>query len=491
LRENRECTATRKKDKAMASYGEIDERTVSELKEILGGGNLLRAEEISEDYGHDEFTLRDIAKMPAVVAKPTTSGAVSRLLRLAQEKRIPVTPRGAGTGLCGGCVPLYGGILLSMEKMNRIVEVDRQNMIITCEGGVRLGELAAEAEKAGLFFPPHPGDESAMVGGLVSTNAGGSRAVKYGVVRNFVRGLEVVLPGGDIVTIGGKVAKNSSGYSLLHLMTGSEGTLGVITKVTIALMCPPAVVETIIAPFYTASETVSAVTEIMTSGIIPMALELLEGNSLRVLEEKLGLRWPSEEGDYSLMAIIDGSERSEVDRILGMIAEICARHDALNILVADSPGKQREVLHMRSMLYEGIKPYTIETLDVSLPRSEMVGHVEKVTQLSEEVDIWIPTYGHAADGNLHSHITKARFVEGAPVLMAGETWKPKYEKVRDEIHEDARKRGGMVSGEHGIGLVKKKYLASFLGERQIELMKGIKKAFDPLCIMNPGKIFDL
>jgi glycolate oxidase len=306
-----------------------------------------------------------------------------------------------------------------------------------------------------------------------------------------VRGLEVALPGGDAITIGGKVTKNSSGYSLLHLMTGSEGTLGVITKTTIALMCPPAVVDTIIAPFRTAGEAVAAVTEIMNSGIIPMALELLEGKSIRVLEEKLNMRWPSEEGDYSLMAIVDGADRSEVDRTLGMIAEICSRHDALEILVADSPGKQRDVLHMRSMLYEGIKPYTIETLDVSLPRSEMVGHVVKVTELSENLDIWIPTYGHAADGNLHSHITKARYADGEPVMMEGESWKPKYEKARDEIHEDARRRGGIVSGEHGIGIVKKKYLASFLGERQIELMRGIKKAFDPAGIMNPGKIFDL
>lgn len=478
-------------DSDMTRFSEIDEKVIGDLTEILGERNLLRADEISEDYGHDEFTLREFARMPAVVAKPTDAGAVSRLMVLAQASRIPVTPRGGGTGLCGGCIPLFGGILLSMEKMNRILEVDRENMTITCEAGVRLGDLSREAEKAGLFFPPHPGDENAFVGGLISTNAGGSRAVKYGVVRNFVRGLEVVLPGGDTITIGGKVTKNSSGYSLLHLVTGSEGTLGIVTKATIALMCPPPVVDTLIAPFSTAAEAVSAVMEIMNGGIIPMALELLEGNSLRVLEDKLGLRWPSEEGDYSLMAIVDGAERSEVDRTLGMIAEICAGKGALTILIADSPGKQREVLHMRSMLYEGIKPYTIETLDVSLPRSEMVGHVKEISRLSQELDIWIPTYGHAADGNLHSHITRARFVEGVPVLMEGDTWKPKYERARDEIHEDARKRGGLVSGEHGIGLVKKKYLASFLGERQIELMRGIKRSFDPLSIMNPGKIFDL
>jgi len=471
-------------------YAEIDERILADLRGVVDRGRILWADEISEDYSHDEFSLRDISSMPAVVMKPETIEEVSGILRLAQERRIPVTPRGGGTGLCGGCVPIHGGIVLSLESMNKIEEIDPENMTITCQSGVRLSELYTETGKAGLFFPPHPGDETAMIGGLISTNAGGSRAVKYGVVRNFVRAVELVLAGGDVIRAGGKMSKNSSGYSLLNLVIGSEGTLGVVTRATIALMTPPGVMQTIIAPFDTSRDAITAVSGIMNSGVTPMALELLERKSISVLESSLNLKWPCSEGTFFLMAILDGTEQSEIDRAVEKTAEVCMNHGSLDIIVADSPARQREVLHMRSMLYESIKQLTIETLDVSLPRSEIAGHLEKVMELAEESDIWVPTYGHAADGNLHSHITRSRFVEGAPVILEDQEWKPRYERVRDEIHRDAMERGGIVSGEHGIGLVKKKYLKSFLGGRQIELMMGIKRAFDPNFIINPGKIFD-
>jgi glycolate oxidase len=471
-------------------HPDLNESTVAALREIVGGGNVLQPPDISEDYTHDEFPPGDIAAFPAAVVKPGTTEEVSEILRLAHRERVPVTPRGGGTGLCGGCVPVCGGILLSLENMDRIIETDTDNMTITCQAGVRLAALYEESERARLFFPPHPGDESAMVGGLVSTNAGGARAVKYGVVRDFLRELEVVLPGGDVIDLGGKMSKNSSGYSLMHLVTGSEGTLGVITAVTLALMARPAVDETLVAPFESAKEAVRAVTKIMTSGVIPMALELLEERSIRLLERKLDVRWPCREGVFYLMVILDGSSRSEIDGAMGTIAEICAEHGSRDILIADSPGKRREVLHMRSSLYEAIKPFTVETLDIALPRSELAPHVEKIVALSGELGIWIPTYGHAADGNLHAHITSARWEDDGPVVLQESEWKPRYEKARDAIHEDAQLRGGVVSGEHGIGLVKKSYLASFLGDRQIELMRGIKKAFDPNGIMNPGKIFD-
>ena len=367
-------------------YGQINEPVLQTLKEAVGEKNFFVAEAISEDYTHDEFSLREIARMPTVLVKPETTESVSAVLRIAQENRIPVTPRGGGTGLCGGCIPLFGGILLSLEKLAAVEETDTDNMMITCQGGVRLSDLYAESEKAGLFFPPHPGDENAMVGGVISTNAGGSRAVKYGVVRNFVRGMEVVLPGGDILKIGGKMSKTSSGYNLLHLFTGSEGTLGVITRATIALMAPPGAVETLIAPFSSAREAVRAVLQIMNRGVIPMALELLEGKSIRLLEDKLDMRWPGSEGEFFLMAILDGPDQASIDQSMGKTAEICAEYGSMNILVADSAVKQREVLHMRSMLYEGIKPYTVETLDISLPRSELADHVERVTALSHEYD---------------------------------------------------------------------------------------------------------
>jgi len=309
---------------------------------ILGKGNLLTGKEQMLDYAHDEFPGTQISRIPRAVAKPVNTRQVSDIMKWANKTKVPVTPRGGGTGLCGGCIPAPGGIVLSLEKMNRIVEIDGANRMAVAEPGVRLMDFYRAVEKENLFFPPHPGDESATIGGVIATNAGGSRAVKYGVVRNFVKGIEVVLPDGEIVQLGGKLLKNSTGYSLLHLLVGSEGTLGIITKAIISLISPPKAYMTLIAPFNDLENAIRVVPALSKSGIQPMAVEFIESESIRVAEDFLKKRWPCREGKAHLMIILDGSSEDEVFKTAEEIGVLCGEYGASDVFVADSPKKQRE-----------------------------------------------------------------------------------------------------------------------------------------------------
>jgi glycolate oxidase len=460
------------------------------IESIVGKENVLSGPEKTIDYSHDEFSLREIVRQPELVVKPGAEYQVSELLRLATERQIPVTPRGGGTGLVGGCVPARGGMVLSLERMNRILEIDPANQMAVVEAGLRLSDLSTAVEYAGLYFPPHPGDESAMLGGLVATNAGGSRAVKYGTIRNYVRGLDVVCPTGEILKLGGKFIKSSTGYNLLHLFIGSEGTLGVVTKAVIQLISKPPLTRSLVVPFAELEQAIDTVPLLLQRGIVPMAVEFLEIEPIVLAEDYLHLKWPTKLGKTHLLIILDANSEEEMDRLSQAVADACLEKEAMNIFIAETPSRQDEVLSIRSKIYEAIKAGTVEILDISLPRAEIAGHVRKVEEIARKHDIWLPTFGHAADGNIHTHIMKARYMNGQMVPVPQSEWRDKVDKVREELFEDCRKRGGVISGEHGIGLVKKPFLSLVLGEKQIELMRGIKKAFDPAGIMNPGKIFD-
>jgi len=457
---------------------------------IVGPENLLSGPEKTIDYGHDEFSLRDIAHLPDLVVKPGTEYQVAEVLKLAGERKIPVTPRGGATGLVGGCVPAFGGIVLSLERMNRILEIDPDNQMAVVESGLRLSDLATAVDYAGLYFPPHPGDESAMIGGLVSTNAGGSRAVKYGTIRNYVRGLEVVCPTGEILKLGGKFIKSSTGYNLMQLFIGSEGTLGIVTKAVIQLISKPALTRSLVVPFAELEQAIDTVPLLLKRGIVPMAVEFLEIEPIVLAEEYLHLKWPTKMGKTHLLIILDASSEEEMDRLSQAVADACLEKEAMNIFIAETPSRQDEVLSIRSKIYEAIKAGTVEILDISLPRAEIAGHVRKVEEIARRYDIWLPTFGHAADGNVHTHIMKARYMNGQMVPVPQNEWRDKVDKVREELFRDCRERGGVISGEHGIGLVKKPFLSLVLQEKQIDLMRSIKGAFDPAGIMNPGKIFD-
>lgn len=465
----------------------FDKAWVRRAVGIVGEDGVLLDSAAMEPYSRDEYALDDLRVMPRAVVKPRTEEEAARIVSLCASMRVPVTARGGGTGLSGGCIPPDGGIVLSLERLNRVVEADPDTATITVEAGMPLSRLYEEVERMGLFFPPHPGDEGAFVGGVVATNAGGARAVKYGTIRRFVLGLRVITAAGRLIDLGGKIIKSSSGYDLLDLMIGSEGTLGIVTRVTLALVPRPGSLVTLVAPFANDSEAIRAVPAFLGVGIVPCAVEFVQHSAMRCAERLLGKEWPARSGDASLMIILDAKDEEGVLAEAERISAILEQGGARDVLIADGREKQAEILALRSALYEALRPAMVELFDISVPRSQIVGHVERIHRLEQELGIRLPTYGHAADGNVHTHSMRRSLEDG---VIGDEIpgWRDAHEKVRAALYEDAVSRGGVISGEHGIGLVKKAYLARTLDPAVLDLMRAVKRAFDPDGILNPGKI---
>ena len=469
-------------------YNDVDDGVISELKSIFGDEHVITEEDSLVSYSHDEYALEDVRHFPDAVVRPSSTEEVAAVVRLCNEKRIPLTARGGGTGLCGGCVPSHGGIVMVFDRMNRVLEIDRKNLIAVVEAGVRLMEFYPSVESEGLFFPPHPGDETACFGGLVATNAGGARAVKYGVIRNYIRGLEVVTPQGEIVTLGGKFLKDSSGYSLMHLLIGSEGTLGIVTKVYMTLMPPPKIMYTLVAAYDKLQDAIDTVPSLIREKIIPMAIEFVDRETIVFSAESLQLDWPFSMGRAYVIMMIDGSSFDEIAGLCEEIQKICSEHKALDVLVADTPQKQRDILKIRSSIYEVMKEHVLEILDITVPRAAIADFVVDVQEVAEAFNMWLLTYGHAADGNVHIQIMKSRCEGGGWVEIEG--WEKSYQPIREKLHALGKKYEGIPSGEHGIGIVKKGVLKSFLDEAHIDMMRSIKQSLDPNGILNPGKVFD-
>jgi glycolate oxidase len=462
---------------------------------------LKKAREIAEDrvltdavalepYGHDEFTRDPSGILPAAVVKPADEREVAAIVTLCRDEKVPLTVRGGGTGLVGGCIASPGGIVLSMELLNRVVDADTANLTITVQAGVSLKRLYDEVNKMSLYFPPHPGDEGAFVGGAVAANAGGARAVKYGTVRRFVLGLQVVLASGEVLDLGGKYIKSSSGYHLMDLMIGSEGTLGVITRITLGLLPPVGSVQTILAPFPTCRQAIEAVPKILGRGILPCAVEFVEHSVTRATERLLNKTWPAREGAASLMIIVDGRDEQDTQSQAESIGAVLETAGALDVLLTDKKGRQEEILEFRSMLYEGLKAATAELFDVCVPRSEIAAHVSFVHDLESRLGVSLPTFGHAADGNVHTHLLRGLLADGlvGPDLP---DWREKRERAREAIYRDVAGRGGVISGEHGIGLSKRASFRQNLSPAHLSALRAIKKALDPYGILNPGKIFEM
>ncbi|MDI6844805.1 MAG: FAD-binding oxidoreductase [Candidatus Saccharicenans sp.] len=470
-------------------YGKIDGEIINRLVAISGENNVLTCREEVCGYARDEYVCQLEGCAPEAVVRPGSVEEVSAILKLASENRIPVTPRGGGTGLAGGCVPVHGGIVLTMQRMNRFIELDRKNQMAVVEAGITLGEFIQAVEKEGFYFPPHPGDEGAMFGGMIATNAGGSRAVKYGSIRNYIRGLEVVLADGQVIHPGGKLIKNSTGYNLVNLFIGSEGTLGVITRAIVQVMSRPTFLRTMVIPFGSIEQAIDNVPLFFEKGIVPMAVEFVGLDVISLSEKHLNLTWPTHQGEVHLMVIVDSPSEDDLSRLTDQIADVVLENGAIDVFVADTPAKQSEVLKIRSEIYEAIKKETVDILDICVPRSEIPGHVRKIQEVARKYDLWIPVFGHAGDGNVHSHLMKAKYENGQMVPISLDEVSQRLEAARMELFQDAASRGGVISGEHGIGLFKKKYLPLSLEAAQIEVMKKIKQALDPLGILNPGKIF--
>jgi len=468
----------------------VDKEWLKRAADIVGPDGILTDASDLEAYGHDEYALEIYVQPPKAVLKPSSEEQVARIVRLCAETGVPVTARGGGTGLSAACVSDPKGIVLSLERLNKLIEADPDNYAITVQAGVTLEQINKAAEDIGLFFPPHPGDESAMAGGMVATNAGGARAVKYGTIKRFVLGLQVVLASGETVELGGSFMKASIGYGLMELMIGSEGTLGVITRVTLALLPKPGSIQTLLAPFDTVSAAIESVPAILNRGIIPFAVEFVEQSAIACAERLVDKSWPVRQSPASLLLMLDGPDEDLVLSQAEAIGEVMEERGALDILLADNRERQEEILGIRSMIYEALRPGTVELFDVCVPRSQIAGHVEFVHSLEEKYQVPLPTYGHAADGNVHTNFMRTRITDG---LLGEEIpdWPSKHEAVRREIFDDVIRRKGNISGEHGIGLAKRDYLINNIGETNVALMRSIKKALDPKGILNPGKIFSL
>ena len=461
-------------------FNHVTEADLACFKELLPG-RVFSGEEISSDYDHDEMTIYG-HYMPEAVLHALTTEDVSAVLRYCNEHNIAVTPRGAGTGLCGGCVAIHGGVVLSTEKMKKVLEVDVKNMTATVEPGVLLMEFPKALEGTGLFYPPDPGEKTATMGGNAMTNAGGMRAVRYGVTRDYVLGMEVVLASGEVINLGGKNVKTSSGYSLIDLMVGSEGTLGFLTKLTVKLIPEPKVNLSLLMPFDDLDACIGAVPAVLGCGCEPTAVEFMEREVIACAETYLGKQFPDTSADAYLLVRLDGASVEALKPAMDTLTDLALSIGAKDVLLADTDERKESIWNARGAFLEAIKGSTpeMDECDVVVPREDIPAFVRKSVEIGKKIGVRICSFGHAGDGNLHIYACKDD--------LADDVWEKAVEQVMDELYIAAREMGGEVSGEHGIGHAKKGFLAESMGETQMNLMRGIKAAFDPKGILNPGKV---
>lgn len=464
-----------------SNYKIVDMKDIEYILSVVKDNErVFYGETINEDYSHDE--LGGVKKMPEVVVQVLSTEEVSKIMKYAYENKIPVTPRGSGTGLVGASVPIYGGIMIDLSKMNNILELDEENLTLTVEPGVLLMEIGKFVEENDLFYPPDPGEKTATIAGNINTNAGGMRAVKYGVTRDYVRGLEVVLPSGEVIEIGGKIVKNSSGYSLKDLIVGSEGTLGIVTKAILKLLPLPKKFVSLLIPFPDLQKAIDTVPQIIKSKSIPTAIEFMQREAIVAAEEFLGKKFPDNSSDAYLLLKFDGNTTEEVEKNYEKVADICLENGALDVYISNTAEREEAIWSARGAFLEAIKASTTEMdeVDVVVPRNRVAEFVKYTHEMEEKHDIRIRSFGHAGDGNLHIYVLKDALDE--------ETWKLKLNAVMDDMYKKARDLKGQVSGEHGIGFAKKPYLNQSLSQETIAIMRGIKLAFDPYNLLNPGKV---
>lgn len=464
----------------MKGYAKVGAEDLAYFEEVMPGRVLSSAEEMS-DYEHDEMTIYGLYR-PEAVLLAQSAEEISAVMRHCNARRIAVTARGAGTGLCGGCVATAGGIVLSTERMKRVLEVDGKNMTATVEPGVLLMEFPKALEGTGLFYPPDPGEKTATMGGNAMTNAGGMRAVRYGVTRDYVLGMEVVLASGEILTLGGKNVKTSSGYSLLDLMVGSEGTLGILTKLTVKLIPEPGANVSLLIPFADLESCIGAVPAVLGCGCEPTAVEFMEREVIACAEEYLGKQFPDSSADAYLLVRLDGESREGLKAGMERLTDLALRIGAKDVLLADTEERKESIWNARGAFLEAIKNSTSEMdeCDVVVPRERIPAFVRRSVAVGREAGVRVCSFGHAGDGNLHIYVCRDD--------MESQAWEAAVRQVMDGLYEAARSLGGEVSGEHGIGHAKRRFLRESLGETQLALMRGIKNVFDPNAILNPGKV---
>lgn len=469
----------------MAKYNKLTSEIIAQLQ-AAAPGHIMLGGDINEDYTHDEMPIYGKAFPEAVLSAHSTE-EIAAVVKICNENKIPVTPRGAGTGLTGGAVPLFGGVLIDISKMNKILEYDLENFVVRVQAGVLLNDLAEDCAKQGLLYAPDPGEKFSCLGGNVSTNAGGMRAVKYGATRDYVRAMTVVLPTGEITHMGATVSKTSSGYSLLNLMIGSEGTLGIITELTLKIMTAPKKIASLIIPFEDLDTCISAVPKLKMSHINPQALEFMEREIILSSERYIGRSvFPQvfegiTAGAY-LLVTLDSNSDEELEELIIQASELTLEAGAIDVLVADTPSKMRDAWAARSSFLEAIMAESklLDECDVVVPVNKIASYLAIVNKAGIECNLTIKSFGHAGDGNLHIYQCSNELSE--------DEFKARVDKFFGIIYAEATACGGLVSGEHGIGSGKMKYLINSVGETNMQLMEGIKKVFDPNMIMNPGKV---
>ncbi len=469
------------------AYRPVTREIAAALESAVGEKNLIFGDaELLRNYSHDEVAGPEYARMPEAVVKPSTAREVSAVLKIANRHRVPVTPRGGGTGLSCGAVPLFGGIVLSLERMNRILEIDRENMVAVVEPGVVTSEIGKAVQEFGLFYAGYPMSfESCFIGGNLAENAGGGRAIKYGVTGHYVLGLEAVLPTGEIIELGGKRVKDVTGYDLIHLLVGSEGTLAVFTKIILRLLPRPAATAVLLIPFGGASEAVEAFPRVVArAGILPTSIEFMDRLSVETVYGFLGETPPRPGIGAMLLVELDGSSREKVDEESQRIGELFLEEGALDVYVGNTPTTERKMWAPRVNLAEAFKTVCpVQSLeDIVVPTARIPELIRELERLALKHDVLIPCYGHAGDGNLHATPVKK---PETPM----ETWKERLPQILTELYGIVRDLGGTISGEHGIGSKRASYMPIVMSPELIDLQKRIKKLFDPLNILNPGKIF--
>ena len=464
-------------------YKKINIDDVSFFKKVIGESFVFTNEEQLVEYGHDET--EDLSYPPEVVLKPITTNEIADILKYCNAENIPVTPCGGRTGLSGGSLPIYGGVALSTERLNVIIEIDERNLQATVEPGVINQVFRDAVSEIGLFYPPDPSSKgSCLLGGNLAENAGGPRAVKYGVTKDYVLNLEVVLPTGEIIWTGANVLKNATGYDLTALMIGSEGTLGIITKIVFKLIPLPTMDITMLVPFTSAEKACEAVSAVFRAGITPSALEFIERDAtlwaLKYTDIELQIE---DEIQAHLLVEVDGNDMDVLNKDCERIAEVMEQFECGEILLADSESQKNQIWKLRRAIAESVKSNSIyKEEDTVVPRAELAKLLKGVKEIGKKYGFKSVCYGHAGDGNLHINIIKGE--------MSDTDWNTKLTLGIREIFQLTKSLGGTLSGEHGIGLVQKDYMGIVFSEKSLSLQKGIKTLFDPNGILNPGKVFN-
>lgn len=470
------------------AFTEVSTGIVGQFEGIVGQSNTIVDVTKRYDYAHDET--EDHSFLPDVVLKPGTAEEISRIMKICSEHRIPVTPRGAGTGLSGGALPVQKGVVISMERFNKILRIDELNLQATVEPGVITEVFQNAVKEKGLFYPPDPASRgSCYIGGNVSENSGGPKAVKYGVTRDYVLNLEVVLPTGEIIWTGANVLKNSTGYNLTQLMCGSEGTLGIITKIVFKLRGYPQKSVLLLIPFETSTEACKGIAEVFRAGVTPSGMEFFEREAAmktisyceKIYASKVSTPFP-ENMDAYLLCELDGNDDEVLMRDAERVMNVVEHFKVGEILFADNEAQKEELWKIRKNISPAIKAYSINKAeDVVVPRANLPLLITGIKDIGKQFGFNTVCYGHLGDGNLHVDILKEQ--------ISDTDWHSTVLQGIGEIFKLAVSLGGTLSGEHGIGIAKRPYMSIAMGEANLMLMRGIKKVFDPHGILNPGKIF--